>query len=439
MEEIKPVKVYRCQSCGMKSTVKQAFVEKKNLAGEVRNTFCFECMTKRQTKILIIEFIALVLFGIWCYIWDPHGFLTTFAVYAFASLLINVPIILVHELAHAVIGSLFGLRIFAIHLGFGRLLINKKILGVRWVVRLVPLGGATILAGPETQFYRLRFFFAILAGPASHAVLVVLLYLSQAFLLITTGHTSWIVGLAIWLNIISLIINLIPHKVSSAYGMTGTDGMKLLQIPRMKRKELVVNYALYHSASAVEAVERKDFPSALQQVQKGLELYPNDLTLINTLGYVYTHVEDYQRARETFKSILETQQEIPEIMKYIARNNIAFADIMLENPSLLQEADEYSALAYQNMKWEPLLAGTRGAVLVAIGKYDEGIELLKVAFAKSLDKSGRASDACFLARAEHRRGNPVEAKKYIEMARKLDPTCDLIKKVEQEMEGAHLG
>jgi tetratricopeptide (TPR) repeat protein len=433
MEETKPVQVYRCQSCGIESTVKQAFVEKKNLVGEKTKTTCFECEVKRQSRIFLIELVGLAGFGILYYLLDPYGILAQFVLYTFASFLLCIPIILLHELSHAIIGSLMGLRIFAIHLGFGRLLFSTKFLGVRWVVRLVPLGGATLLAGPETRLYRVRLFFAVLAGPALHAVLIVLLYLLQIFMLLITGHVHWIIGLSIWVNIISLLVNLVPHKVSSAYGMTGSDGMKLLHIPRMKRKELVANYVIYHSASAVDAVERKDIPGALQLAQKGLELYPNDLTLVNTLGYVYTHMQDYQKAREIFKSILETQQEIPEMMKYIARNNIAFADVMLEDPSLLQEADEYSAQAYQNMKWEPLLAGTRGAVLVANGKYDEGIELLKVAFAKSLDKSGRASDACFLARAEHRRGDPVEAKKYLEMARKLDPTCILLKKVEQEL------
>lgn len=433
MEEIKPVTTYRCNSCGMESTVKQAFIEKKNLAGRVIKTTCFECVAKRQSRVLFIELLGLALLGGWFYLINPYGWIARFVLFAYASLLISVPILLLHELAHAVIGGLLGLRVFAVHLGFGRLLFNKKFLGVHWVARLIPLGGATFLAGPETRFYRMRFFLAVLAGPALHAVLAVLLYFLQFPILLMTGHINWIVGLAMWLNIISLIANLFPRKISTAFGVTGTDGWKLFHIPRMNRKELVANYVFYYSQSAVDAVERKDVSGALKWAEKGMELYPGNLTIINALGYVYSHMQDYQKARQTFSKILESQEEVPEVLKYIAKNNIAFANVMLEDPSLLPEADEYSRQAYQNMKWEPILAGTRGAVLVANGKYEEGIELLKIAFAKSLDRNSRASDACLLARAEHRRGNLAEAKKYIETARKLDPACNLLQKAEQEV------
>jgi len=123
----------------------------------------------------------------------------------------------------------------------------------------------------------------------------------------------------------------------------------------------------------------------------------------------------------------------PEL-HYLILNNIAYADVLIGDRSLLAEADTYSAEAYKNAPWLPPIIGTRGAVLVELGQVEPGIGLLKQALEKHTDAQSKALNACYLAIAESRRDNATTAQKYLETARSLDSTCYLLQKAEQLIE-----
>jgi hypothetical protein len=110
-------------------------------------------------------------------------------------------------------------------------------------------------------------------------------------------------------------------------------------------------------------------------------------------------------------------------------NNVAYANLALDDPALLPEADIFSEQASQTMSWEPAILGTRGGVLVALDRVDEGLELLKSVLQKNPDKSGKAIDACLLAWGEWKRGNQQKSDSYLALARDLDPNSYLLKQI----------
>ena len=70
-------------------------------------------------------------------------------------------------------------------------------------------------------------------------------------------------------------------------------------------------------------------------------------------------------------------------------------------------------------------------MLVAVGQVDEGISLLKESMEQIDVLNGKAQNACLLAEAEYLRGNPELGADYLTEARKLDPKCMLIPRVER--------
>ncbi len=195
-----------------------------------------------------------------------------------------------------------------------------------------------------------------------------------------------------------------------------------------------LNYSLYYVLEVVDAVDQGDFLAAEEWAKKGCSLYPDEPVTLNTLGYYYSRVNDFQKARDAFIRLLEGATPLPDTLRYMVLNNIAYADLMLEEQTLLPQADAFSAEAWKNVPWEPAVAGTRGAVLVALGQHQEGIELLRSAMVKSPDRHGKASDACLIALGEFRRGNLAQARSYLEIARRLDPGCSLIERASREIE-----
>jgi tetratricopeptide (TPR) repeat protein len=245
---------------------------------------------------------------------------------------------------------------------------------------------------------------------------------------------SWLpslVSLLISANVVLLVISLFPWQVQTNYGRTGSDGWNLLHTPTMPEEEQSEQLASYYIQEGLEAYKQRDFRSARAWMEKGIEKYPEQPLVLNALGFVQVGTGEFEQSRETFLALLEHQLK-PEL-KYMVLNNIAYANLMVGDSQLLPEADAYSAEAYQNAPWMPAIAGTRGAVLVEMGRLNEGVSLLKRAMAEHTDAQGKAANACYLAIAESHRGNPEEARRYLETARALDPTCYLLPRATEQL------
>ncbi len=98
---------------------------------------------------------------------------------------------------------------------------------------------------------------------------------------------------------------------------------------------------------------------------------------------------------------------------------------------MLIKADTCSRLALKQIPWLVNCKGTRGSVLIELGRYDEGLKLLHDALRDDSHKPGQALNACYIAIAEARRGNLKESHNYFTLARKLDSDCVLLERGKQ--------
>ncbi len=426
-----------CSRCKCQSSVAAAFSKEKHFFGLVTRTYCPDCKLRRQTRDVVVVYVLLPVLGLALYFFYPVRWVGEFFLLMLVYAISSVPVTLLHELAHTLAARLVDFRVFSVILGAGRSLFSGRFLGIQWEVRAVPLSGATILGGPPASAYRLRLFLIYLAGPLVHAAIAILSWLAMTVVsLLAPGHfLAGFFMVLFWGNLLSLAANLWPRKLASGYGVIGTDGWYLFKLFSMSAADLEMHYATYYGLEALDACRLRDYARAKAWADAGLARHPTDPRLMNTSGYVYTRMQDYASARQVFVRSLQADSSGSPGLKYMLLNNIAFSDLMASDPSLLPEADEYSGQAYQHIPWEPAIAGTRGGVLVALGRYEEGIPLLKTALAKNPDKAGKAVEACLIAGGEYRRGNPAEARRYLDTARMLDPGCSLIDRVGGEIGG----
>jgi Tfp pilus assembly protein PilF len=426
------VTIYQCAKCGVESTVKEAF----NQIGRKEAVFpiflCLECLIKKKARSHLDTYLILLFFGIFFYFVVPYSGIRIIYFQLLAGMMLFIPLIFLHEMAHALTTKALGLRVFGIYIGVGDVTFTTRFFGFRWYLRRYLLGGATIFSGPDMPWYRLRRFLIILAGPALHALLIGLMVFIRQYTVITNFWLDQFVTINLYTNLVILLVNLFPHHVVTAAGMAGTDGWVLINMLLGKEKDLEKNCAMYYVQEAVDAVDRGQPAEAKNWIEQGLARYPNEATTVNGIGYVYSVLNQPQKARPFFVRALEMSEGQSQLLYYMAMNNIAYTNTMIEDPALLEQADDYSAQAYQNLPWEPAIIGTRGAVLVWKGQVEQGIELLKTSMARTPDNHGKASNACGIALGEIRRGNRSEAQKYLDAARKLDPQCQMIERVQRE-------
>lgn len=333
-------------------------------------------------------------------------------------------LIFLHEFGHAIVGKMVGLRVFWISIGTGHQIFEGQILGTSLRVNLWPFGGMTMMADRTRHLIRPRVWAAVFAGPATHLAIFAVCYLA-------TGKPTlqWLLSANIWAtpapfatfiyaNAFLLLFNLFSPVGN---GPVLTDGRRLIQILLWKEKEIAEYLACYHSFEALEFMRRGDLNEAAARYQAALALDPNSFVLRHDLAFTWQMQGDYERARDVFVELLHSEQEKQPGWQQLLLSNIAWSNLMLRRADLLQEADAYSEEVIKAFPNFPSFQGTRGAVLVSLGRIQEGASLLRKAFRQHSEKTARASVACWIAIAEARRGNVEGARAWSDKAQRLCP------------------
>jgi len=338
-----------------------------------------------------------------------------------------------HELGHALMARLIGMRVFKIYLGSGRTMFSFKLLGFDSELRSLPTGGVVVAAHRSLEHLRVNQFAFILAGPAINVLLAAAIwtFLSPGTLssIHQLGH-GFQPGLAFFCaNLAVLLENLWPRDVATVFGRVPSDGKQLFQAFFLSREKRELHHAAGFIMEAAVCHQIGDCEVARRWVEEGLKLYPDNEALLNWHGVIGLDLGEYGKARDCFLELLNRESRQP-LMRPLMLNNIAYADALLGGEDLLKEADAFSQEAMMAMSWMPAIRGTRGTVLVAMGSFDEGLALLRDSMSQATQTNHKAQNACLIAEAESLCGNLIAARNYLEEARKLDPRCSLLPRTE---------
>jgi tetratricopeptide (TPR) repeat protein len=421
----------KCDRCSLESDVEQAFSTEKDFF-VITKYYCPDCTIKRQTRSFILSIVTIAVCGFVLYWLNPYATLGRILMLASLSFVAAMPLVVVHELAHAIVARMLGLRVFGIVIGIGRTVWSGKFLGMEWYLNVLPIAGITSVGARPVHHLRVKLFFIYLAGPLSHIVMAgVLYFLGQLAPLMDLWRHF--LNLLVIINIILAVGNLYPRKTTGLTGVQGTDGWHLFRVLSLSDAEMTKRNVGYYVAEAMQSFSQNEFDAAKKWLDQGLALDANSGLARNMLGLIQLSNGEYRASRETFIKLLEAEEAKEPGFRFILLNNIAYLNALIGDPSLLTEADQYSAEAFKHLPWVSSIVGTRGSVLVELGQFEEGIPLLKKSMALHGDKQGKALNACHIAIGEYRRGNLTEARKYLSTAKTLDPRSMLIPQAEEEM------
>jgi tetratricopeptide (TPR) repeat protein len=421
----------KCNRCGLQSDVEQAFSTEKSLLLRTKH-YCPDCTVRRHAFFLMTEILVFGGCGLLLYALSPASSIAVLYLNGALVVLLLPILILIHELAHAAVGKLVRLRVFGIAVGIGRTVWQGRFRDIEWAVNMVPVAGITAIGARPMPHIRGRIFLVYLAGPTSHILLALACHFAIQLLPISE-LAEGLLRVLIFANLFLAVVNLLPRKAAGITGAQGSDGWHLLRTPSLPEAELTKQYVSSYAADAIRAYTDHDFDKAQVWLDKALALDSGSAIARNVQGILLMARREYAVSRETFLQLIATPEGNEPGLHYILLNNVAYLNALLRDPALLPEADQLSAETVKHLPWLPAVLGTRGAVLVELGRLDEGIALLKKAMSLHVDKQGKALNACHVALGEIRRGNPVDAQKYLVTARALDPRCFLLADVEAQV------
>ena len=349
----------------------------------------------------------------------------------FLSLL---PAAVVHEIGHAFAVLLLGLRLFTLTIGGAadRILVAWRVFGYDVVVRCNPFGGSVHFGFKSMRCARLRYFLVVLSGLVANGLLIVAA-LPLHDRSSRKGMVFWMTTGFVCGSAIVFAISAVPLRFWSRKRRHRTDGWLLLTIPFMARRSLEDLHSGTFCYEAMEALQRDKVQEAEQWVAKGMEIYPENSWGLVAQASILDHEHKYAEAREAFLRALN-QPALTTELRATLWNNIAWMDLMLADPALLEEADRFSRQALKELPWQSYVRGTRGGVLIELGQIDEGVWHVEQALRYNYPGTSKALNACYLAIAEVRRRDYSKALDYLDEAKRRDPKCRLIERAVMELD-----
>jgi tetratricopeptide (TPR) repeat protein len=417
----------KCDRCGITTNAQEGFAKERRLFRNTMRTLCPHCWQRWRAAVngwmFLLQF-AMGPIGLIILSRRPDDHTGWFLLNAFFFQVFLAISIAPHELAHALVAKCVGWRVFKIYMGSGKAVWKTKLFGIDTEFRPVPANGLVLAAPPTLHHYRRKMCAFALAGPTANLVVACVAF---AFLggtmsqFMAIGERCLPVQMLLLANLLLAIVSLAPWKFQTAWGKQPTDGLKLWQTIRTNLR-VAVHHAAWFMLEGSDCREKGRDEEAVRWFEKGLQAYPEDTGLLNWHGISLLDVGKFTEARECFVKLLARTGTAPLIHSMI-KNNIAYADALLGRSDLLEEADRYSLEAMASIAWHPAIKGTRGTVLATLGRYDEAVPLLRDAMKEHDSPRSKAANACWLAIAESKRGNPTAARAYFDEAKKLDSTC----------------
>lgn len=349
-------------------------------------------------------------------------------------LLVFFPLIVfVHEAGHAVAALLVGHRVLEVKIGAGPSVTAWQ---GRWrlVLGLFPLGGHVMAGSSDPSGYRAKRLAITAAGPAMNALMFAVAPLIDA-------SSSTLRDFAI-VNACVLISNLFPYSVRTPYGPQRTDGLGLVRTVSDSEWKLAEERSGFAVARAMLADQRGDREEVRRITDEAEAMNSRSVVLRTWLGYRAIKDQGYVSARTIFRELVDEDRTMSvaglgqrdDVSRGIHLNNLAWCDLMLDDPALIEEALSSSAAAIDLLPGHPAIRGTRAFALILGGRPGEGIDLGHAAYAKTKEAQTKALQACVLAIGYARKWRFGQAARWIDLARRADPSCSLLGRASGELE-----
>ena len=142
-----------------------------------------------------------------------------------------MPLVLLHELGHAVVAYLLGWRISRTVVGFGRVIYQGQLFNAPLEVRMVPIEGFVQIAPLNIQGARFKNALIYFAGPGIELLLFFAIMLGMGvddFFWIEDNYGKLALQSLAFAAAAGAIINLIPMGVITKDGNSPNDGMGII-------------------------------------------------------------------------------------------------------------------------------------------------------------------------------------------------------------------
>ncbi len=322
-----------------------------------------------------------------------------------------IPMLVVHELGHALAAKAMGWRVREVVIGFGRTLWQWDIGETRIKVKLAPVEGYVLPAPAEASAVRLKSALVYAAGPG--AEIAVLLLLLAVFGHDTVFNDSDQAGL-IALKTLAFVIlvgagfNLLPFRTDGAV----SDGLGILSSPFMTKDVIDMRLVAIELREAQSLLDAGQPAEAGALIESLVARFPDNLALQLMAGIATCQAGRIEDARSLARTRLAEEQAGEQVRREWLKLQ-ALVELNAPDPHFMT----LDLAVQQALKITPdasdLLA-IKGASLVLRGDHAAGGNMLAEAWRKGGDRADDPLMLGFLAVAARKTGDAGASAHFME-------------------------
>lgn len=359
----------------------------------------------------------------------PKGYWITFAVAIFFAVIggeylklanvgFNLLIFLVglklavfiHEVGHLLFASFVGGTPRRMILGKGHKVAETKFNGVKIILNSNFSSGLAYAAFDNLNFIRLKLLCYTSGGFLTNFFVATILLLLFDFSTEASAGLQFSSVIAI-ANILIGVSVLIPIYSNYQGLRLYSDGLSILKIPFRKKSELIELSSVNELLDAYDLFESKKYEESIAIYENFQSKTEGSKTANFNLSIAYLKLGNYEKAVEIMEELLPLVDKEPfaRFKNYIY-NGIAWGYLLINK---IEEADKYSELAYNADQNTEYIRGTRGAVLIEKGEYEEGKNILISNVDFNFPNSQTLAASIYLGLAFSKLNEHKKAMKYV--------------------------
>ena len=234
-------------------------------------------------------------------------------------------------------------------------------------------------------------------------------------------------SILIFSSVVIGVFALIPKSSNYLGRKIYSDGYTLLRIPFYKKSDFDLFSSVNELLDAYDFLEEKQYEKAIVAYEKFQSTSDIPKAINLNLSIAYLKLGNFEKSLELIEDILNDPEEVEQHRyKSIIYNAAAWSCLAL---NLLDKADNYSEISYDaDVNFESG-KGTRGCVLVEIGQFQKGVNLLEDLVDFEFPNNETLTAAMYLSWAFQELGKAKKQKKHWDFVAKNTGQLDLDEKV----------
>jgi len=331
-----------------------------------------------------------------------------------------------HELGHFVCAKLVGMSPYLMKVGSGFSISSKRFFGaqIELGIHLFSFNGETRAHLPTNwstfKDLKTKLIIYCMGGCLANSILL-------ACSIVMLGLTGFPIFLCfILIEVVMIISALVPTNILLYGRKHPTDGKQIFLI-------LTKDYQQYFLTELQKYLSRMDGNLAGPYILLKNDTVTIELFVKAATEFDYRHFDE---AIALYNRLLSAQNASGAERVYFLEI-LASIVIIYGQKQYLTQADAWSQEAMKLAGYSKTVQGTRGAILIELGRYEEGMRMLFQLTEPDNDPLDIAISSCCIAKAEHRLGNNEQAWSRLKLAEKageqVPELSEMFARVKQEL------